>query len=105
MISNEIYVRVNASNVVTEIHYNPFDPTVGLASPRDELEKDGFFVSSIPKADILPGRRAVPMFNPDSKKVYYQYVPIAKSTAERLNDLEGLMNEMLMSGINLGGDK
>lgn len=103
MISNEIYVRVNNANVITEIHYNPFDPSEGLATPRDELEKDGFFVTSVPKAEILPGRRAVPMFNPDTKEVYYTYVPIAKSTTERLNEIEGLLNEMLMG--NIGGEK
>lgn len=101
----EVYVRVNDANVVTEIHYNPFDPSEGLATPRDELEKDGYFVQSVPKAEIRSGRRAVPMYNPDTKEVYYKYVPVAKTTTERLTEIEGLLNEMLMSGVTIGGDK
>lgn len=103
MVSNEVYIRVNNSNTITSIHHNPFDPTEGLNTPRSELEKEGYFVSSIPKAEILPGRRAVPKFNPETKEVYYEYIPVPLSTDERLSAMEGMMNELLMSGL-LGGD-
>lgn len=103
MISSEVYIRVNELDIVTSIHHNPFDPTEGLNTPRSELEKEGFFVSSIPKADILPGRRAVPKFNRESKEVYYEYIPVPLSTEERLSAIEGMMNEMLMGGM-LGGE-
>lgn len=103
MVSNEIYIRVNNSNIVTSIHHNPFDPTEGLNTPRSELEKEGYFVPSIPKAEILPGRRAVPKFNPEAKEVYYEYIPVPLSTEERLTAMEDMMNELLMSGM-LGGD-
>lgn len=103
MISSEVYIRVNNNNMVTSIHHNPFDPTEGLNTPRSELEKEGYFVSSIPKAEIIQGRRAVPKFNPESKEVYYEYIPIPLSTEERLTAMEGMMNELLMSGM-LGGD-
>lgn len=101
-VSNEIYIKVNDSNIVTFIHHNPFDPTEGLNTPRNELEKEGYFVSSIPKADVLPGRRAIPKFNPDTKEIYYEYIPVPLSSNERLSALEGMMNELLMGGI--GGD-
>lgn len=94
----EIYIRVNDSYTVTMIHRNPFDPSEGLNTPREELEKDGFFVSDIPVADIIRGRRAVPKYNPDTKKIYYDYVPVPLSTAERVEALEDMMNEMIMGG-------
>lgn len=105
MTSGEIYIKVNPKNsVVTEFHHNPFDPTEGLNTPRDELEKEGFFVSSIPKAEIISGRRAVPKYNMDSKEVYYEYIEMPLSQEERLNALEGFINEAIMSGFSIGGD-
>ena len=94
----EIYIKVNSSNVITTIHHNPFDPTEGLNMPRVELEKEGFFVNSIPPAEVIAGRRAIPKFNPDSKEVYYEYVAVPLSSTERLDALEGMMNEMIMGG-------
>lgn len=105
MLSNEIYIKVNANNVITEIHHNPFDPAEGLNTPRDELEKEGFFVSSIPKAEIISGKRAVPMYNSDTKEIYYNYITIPKSNAERLTELEGAINEMIMMGMFAGVNK
>lgn len=102
--SNEIYIKVNSSNVVTSIHHNPFDPTEGLNMPRSELEKEGFFVTSIPKADIINGRRAVPKWDPANKEVYYEYATIPLSAEERISAMEDMMNELLMNGL-IGGGK
>lgn len=103
--SSEIYIKVNSSNTVTSIHHNPFDPTEGLNTPRSELEKEGFFVNSIPKAEIIAGRRAVPKWNPVDKEVYYEYIPAPLSTEERLSTMEAMMDEVLMSGAMFGGDR
>lgn len=102
--SNEIYIKVNSSNTVTSIHHNPFDPTEGLGMPRSELEKEGFFVDSIPKAEVIAGRRAIPKWNPAEKRVYYEYIPAPLSTEERLSAMEGMMDELLMGGGLMGGD-
>lgn len=98
----EIYIKVNKSNMVTSIHHNPFDPVEGLNTPRSELEKEGFFISSIPKAEVLQGRRAVPKFNQETKEVYYEYVPVPLSTEERIGAMEDMMNELLLGG-GIGG--
>lgn len=101
--SNEIYIKVNEHNIVTNIHHNPFDPLEGLNTPRNELEKEGYFVSSIPKADIIAGRRAVPKYNRETKEVYYEYIPTPLSNEERISAMEDMMNELLLDG--LGGGK
>lgn len=95
-VASEVYIKVNDSNVITAIHHNPFDPTEGLNMPRAELEKEGFFVESIPPAEVISGRRAIPKFNPDSKEVYYEYVAVPLSSAERLDAIEGMINELIM---------
>lgn len=98
MQSNEIYIRINENNVITTIHHNPLDPLEGLGTPRDELEKEGFFITELPSPEVIPGRRAVPKFNPDTKQVYYEYIEYPLSTAERVDNIEGLLNELLMGG-------
>lgn len=99
---SEIYIKVNSNNIVTTVHYDPFDPTQGLNTPRDELEKEGFFVSNIPKAEIKTGRRAVMKYNRDSKELYYDYIPVPASAEERLASIEGALNEIIMSGLGGG---
>ena len=98
---SDIYIKVNSNNVVTTIHYDPFDPTQGLSTPRDELEKEGFFVSNVPVAEVKTGRRAVMKYNRDSKELYYDYIPIPPSAEERLASIEGALNEIIMN--RLGG--
>lgn len=97
--SSEIYIKVNDAFVVTTIHHNPFDPTEGLNTPREELEKEGYFVSSIPKPEVIKGRRAIPRYNPDTQEVYYEYMEVPLSMDERLEAIEGMMNEILMNGL------
>ena len=101
---SEIYIRVGKNNVVECIHHTPFDPTNGLQCTRDELEKTGFFVDSIPEPTIIEGKRAIAEYNSDTKQVYYDYVDIPLSTEERLNQMEEAFNELLVSGI-FGGIK
>lgn len=44
-----IYIATDTTNIVTFIHYMPFDPRYGLGKSEEELKKTGFLVESIPE--------------------------------------------------------
>lgn len=94
-----IYIEVGKDNVVTKIHRFPFDPTLGLQATKEELEQTGYFVNSIPEPQQIVGRRAVPKYNPDQKEVYYDYVSVPLSDKERLDLIEGAINDIVMGRI------
>ena len=96
-----VYVEVGKNNIVQRIHRAPFDPTYGLQSSKDELEKTGYFLEEkdVPEPVMIEGKRAIAKFNSDTKKVYYDYENIPLSDKERLDMLEGVMNEILMNGM------
>ena len=98
---SKIYIKVINSNIITEIHYNPFDPVHGLKMSREELEKDGYFVDSIPKMEVVPYKRAIAKYNPDSKEVYYEYITTQRSNQERVDNIEGILNVLLMANASL----
>lgn len=98
-MANNIYIEIGKDNIIQRIHRSPFDPVYGLHTPKDELEKKGVFVDEIPEPAMIEGKRAIAKYNPDSKQVYYDYENIPLSTLERLDMIEGVINEMLLGGI------
>lgn len=91
-----IYIKTDSNRRITAIHYNPFDPVQGTGETREEMEKTGFFVDEVPEPSNITGRRAIAMYNPDTRKIYYEYVGIPLSDKERLDLLEDSMNEILV---------
>ena len=96
-----IYIETDANFRVTKIHTAPFDPNNGMGYTREELEKKGFFVEEIPTPANKIGRRAISMYNPDTKSIYYEYVNIPMSDKERADMLENALN-WLMSTLGIG---
>lgn len=94
----EIYVEVGKDNIVTKVHRYPFDPKLGLQTPREELEKQGVFVNEVPDPEYVVGRRAVMKYDPDFKKIYYDYIAVPLSNEQRIDAMEDMINELLMSG-------
>jgi hypothetical protein len=95
---SEIYIRVDSSTrQVTFVHKMPFDTINGLNSTRDELLKTGYFVSEYPEPQNVLGKRAVPYYDHEAKKVYYEYIAAPLTSSERLDLLEDAMNEVLMN--------
>lgn len=99
-----VYIRTDSDNMIVFIHRQPFDPINGLNESKEDLEKYGFFIDSMPDPMPIFGKSAVPYFNPETKKVYYKYVPSQLSSYERLDMLEEALNEILLNHINGGGD-
>lgn len=93
-----IYIQVGKNNLVELIHKAPFDPVYGLHTPKDELDKKGVFVDEVPEPSMIEGKRPIAKYNPDSKKVYYEYENIPLTPNERLNMIEGVINDMLLRG-------
>lgn len=94
---NKIYLRLGKNNIVEFIHRKPFDPVEGLHKTQEELEETGVFVSTIPEPNAIKGMRAVPYYNSDIKSVQYEYEAIKLTESERLDLIEGAINEILMS--------
>ena len=66
---------------------------------REELESQGKFVDNIPEPNTPLGKRAIPMYNPDTNSVYYTYETVPLKDSERLKLLEKQMNAMIMKGV------
>lgn len=94
-----IYIEVDENFRVTKIHRMPFDPNNGMGYTREELEKKGFFVNEIPNPINQTGRRAIAMYNPDTRSVYYEYVGVPMSDKERVEQLENAMNFMMRNAL------
>lgn len=92
----EAFIRVNKSNIVEFIHCSPFDPSEGLGLSREELEKQGKFVHSIPEANAPLGQRAIAKYNPDTNSVYYEYETIPLKDSKRIDLLEQAVNALLL---------
>ena len=98
-----IYIETDENFRVTKIHRMPFDPNNGMGYTREELEKKGFFVEDVPNPINQTGKRAIAMYNPDTKSIFYEYASIPMSDKERVDQLENLMNWFMMNatyGIN-----
>lgn len=94
-----IYIETDENFRVTKIHRMPFDPNNGMGYTREELEKKGFFVEEIPEAKVQVGKRAIAMYNPDTKSVFYEYIGTPMSDKERVEQLENAMNFIMMNAI------
>lgn len=94
-----IYIEIDNNFRVTKIHRMPFDPNNGMGYSREELEKKGFFVNTIPDPVNKTGKRAVAMYNPDTKSIYYEYVNIPMSDKHRIELMENALNTMIQNGM------
>ena len=96
---NEIYIRVGKDNIVTMLHRWPLDAKNGLGKTREELEKEGFFYNKVePKPEMIAGRIPVLKYNPDEKELYYEYHVRPVTLTERIDAVENVINEAIMSG-------
>ena len=93
-----IYIEVDNGFRVTKIHRMPFDPNNGMGYTREELEKKGFFVKEVPNAVNKTGKRAVAMYNPDTKSIYYEYVNVPLSNKDRVDLMENALNAIIKNG-------
>ncbi len=97
---SEVYIRVDKqTNRITFVHKMPFDPVNGLGQTRDELSKTGLFISCYPEPAMKLGKRAVPYFDYEKKEVTYQYENIPLTDAQRLDMVEGAINDLIIQNI------
>ena len=94
-----IYIETDENFRITKIHRMPFDPNNGMGYTKEELERKGFFVNEIPNPVNQVGRRAIAMYNPDNKTVFYEYVNTPMSDKERVEQLENAMNFMMQNAL------
>lgn len=96
---SEIYIKVGKDDIVTMLHRCPLDPKNGLGKTREELEAEGFFYNGEePKPQMMHGRTPVLKYDSVEKKLYYVYKIRPVSMAERVDSIENVINEAIMSG-------
>lgn len=94
---SEVYIRTDAdSGIITFVHRRPFDPVNGLNTTRDELLKTGYFVSDYPQPVIKMGKRAIPYYDHERKKVYFEYQTIPFEDKVRIDMIEDTTNTLLL---------
>lgn len=55
-----IYLKMNNDGYVHEIHHKPFHPKYGYGKTKEELEKEGMFVDSVPEPpSVEEGKRYI----------------------------------------------
>lgn len=95
----EIYIKVGKDNIVTMLHRCPMDPKNGLGKTREELESEGYFYNKEePKPEMIVGRIPVLRYDPDKKELYYTYQVRPVSISERIDSIENVLNDAIMSG-------
>lgn len=100
----DIYIKVdNKTHVVTFVHKRPFDPINGMGLSREELSKTGFFVNEYPEPAPRVGKRAVPYYDHEQKKIYYEYIPTPFTTKARIDMIEQATNDMLLMFATMAG--
>lgn len=67
---------------VTSIHHMPFDSKYGLGLSREELEKVGVLVETIPEPEQSNNKVAVLYCDPQTKELWYEYEDIPLTTEE-----------------------
>ncbi|MCW6085502.1 MULTISPECIES: hypothetical protein [Clostridium] len=94
-----IFLEYDKNGLVCLRHYKPFDKINGLNKIKEELEKTGILVESIPEEEHIEMKSPVLYCNPDTKELFYKYVDIQKPTEqilqERIETLEKSNAEMM----------
>ncbi|CAM4363365.1 hypothetical protein [Bacillus manliponensis] len=83
-----IYIKYNNTGEIELIHSAPFHSELGLGKTKEELEKEGFFVNSIPEAEHREGKVAILKCNVTTKTLYYLYVDKPLTQEEVLKNLQ-----------------
>lgn len=105
MIKLSIFIEISENNVVTRIHYMPFDEKDGLGKSETELLQDGKLIDSIPAPTPILGKQPVYYYDESNNSVYIEYVDrpltpneeLEKLKTEDLNNKEAIAELYIMS--------
>jgi hypothetical protein len=98
-----VYLR-NYENFDIAMEYNnPLDPIDGMkvngkTPSKEELEKTGFFVKSMPVPEVIEGKYHVFKANKEIKKVWIEYFDVQKTQEEIQKDL---IDNIILDNINM----
>lgn len=85
------------------VHHVPFDEVNGLHKTKEQLEKEGILVDSIPEPQQIEGKSPIMYINPSTKEVFYEYIDIPKTKEElqeeRITMLEQAINDLILGGM------
>ncbi len=70
----------------TNYHYQPFDHISGLNKTKEQLEREGVLVESIPEPEIKPNMSSTMYINPETKDIWYEYEIIPPTEEDKRYD-------------------
>lgn len=82
------------------MHGMPFDPFEGMQMSEKELLKKGLLVEEIPVADLQPGKEAHLYINPQTKKLWYEYVDVP-APEDKIAQLENANRDLMLATTDL----
>jgi hypothetical protein len=84
------------------VHNMPFDEEYGLGKTEDELRQIGALVDEIPEPEQIEGKMAVMYYNPQTNRVYYEYIDRPLTPEEelqrRIDLMQQALDELLLNG-------
>ncbi|WP_024622157.1 hypothetical protein [Metaclostridioides mangenotii] len=99
-----IYIEINSQNEVTTTHLYPFDKKYGYGKSKEELEKTGIFVESIPEAERIEGKDSILKYDPNTKTLYYDYIENTEAVnKEKIDFLEKQVADLTFMIMQLQG--
>lgn len=97
------YIEINTNDEVVTKHFFPLDEKLGYGKTKEELEKTGIFVESIPEPERIKGKDSVLKYDPNTKTLYYDYVENMEVIyKDRIETLEKQVADLLFITMNGG---
>ncbi|MCM3789407.1 hypothetical protein M3221_13455 [Domibacillus indicus] len=97
-----IYIGLQ-NREVTMTHFAPFHEEYGLKRTKEELEKTGIFVESLPEPEQIKGKDPILKYDA-TKGLYYEYVDRPLSPEEENAQLKAKIEKQEQEMATLSAD-
>ncbi|GED71356.1 hypothetical protein BRE01_50580 [Brevibacillus reuszeri] len=100
-----IYLEYDKTSILPDrriefIHYIPFDPEHGFGKSKEELERSGILVDSIPTSSEKPNMIATLMVKIETKELWYEYTETPLPDDDRIARLEKENTDLRKSNLD-----
>ena len=95
-----IYVEILNEDIGL-IHYKPFDTKDGLHKTKEELEKNGVLVESLPIPEYIEGKTVKLKYNSKNNTLYYEYMDIGEIHKTEIEILQERIKALEQSNAEL----
>lgn len=90
-----IFIKLDVNKDIEFVHHMPFDSSYGLNKTKDELERMGKLVDSLPVPENN-GMNHILKYDKTNDTFYYEYVDRILSPEEKIEQLEQDLGNVLL---------